>query len=132
MADINIYVSRIGNSRNLSLRDGVNSPLDDELTTEVDPSQKIHWSLDPNPPSGRNVGITIVSVQKADSSIPKYRNSQQLLESQPTVANGVASGQVVATSPGTGKFENYSIGFTVNSDTSPKCTYYDDPTLRMK
>ena len=132
MADINIYVCRIGNSRNLSLRDGTNSPLDDELTTVVETSQIIHWSLDPNPPAGRNDGITIVSVQKADSSIPKYRNSQQLLISQPTVANGVATGQVVATSPGTGKFENYSIGFTVNSDAAPKCTYYDDPTLRMK
>ena len=132
MADINIYVSRIGQSRNLSLRDGVNDPLDDNLTTEVETSQTIQWSLDPSPRPGRNDGITIVSITKADNSIPKYRNSQQLLIAHPTVTAGVASGTVVASSPGIGKFENYSIGFTINSDPDPKNTYYDDPQLKMK
>lgn len=132
MADINIYVSRIGQSRNLSLRDGVNDPLDDDLTTEVGTSQTIEWSLDPSLRGGRNDGITIVSVTKADSSIPKYINSQQLLTAHPTVTAGVASGTILATSPGIGKFENYSIGFTINTDPDPKCTYYDDPKLIMK
>jgi len=132
MADISIYVSRIGQSRNLSLRDADNNPLDDELTTMVSASQTIQWELDPSPSAGRNVGITIVSVTKADSSIPKYANSQQLLVADPSVSNGVASGTVVSPSPGSGKFENYSIGFTVNSDPDPKCIYYDDPRLQMR
>ena len=132
MADISIYVSRIGQSRNLSLRDADNNPLDDELTTMVSTSQTIQWVLDPSPSTGRNVGITIVSVTKADSSIPKYANSQQLLVADPSVSNGVASGTVVSASPGSGKFENYSIGFTVNSDPDPKCIYYDDPRLQMR
>lgn len=132
MADINIWVSRIGQSRNLSLRDGVNNPMDDELTTIVDVNQTIEWSLDPTPGHGRNDGITIVSVTKADASIPKYANSQQLLTAHPSVSNGVATGTVLSASPGSGKFENYSIGFTVNSDPEPKCIYYDDPRLKMK
>ncbi|MGB5369820.1 MAG: hypothetical protein WBN18_05275 [Flavobacteriaceae bacterium] len=132
MADINILVSRIGETRNLSLKQGTNDPGDDELETIVDVNQTIKWSLDPSPDPGRNNGITIVSVKKADASIPKYRNSQQLLIHQPTVTNGIANGQVVPVSPGSGKFENYSIGFTINSDPEPRCTYYDDPRLIMR
>ncbi len=132
MADINIYVSRIGQSRNLSLRDGVNDPLDDNLSTEVETSQTIEWTLDPSPRPGRNDGITIVSITKADTSIPKYRNSQQLLIAHPTVVAGVATGTVLSTSPGVNKFENYSIGFTKNSDSVPRNIYYDDPKLIMK
>lgn len=132
MPDIIILVSRIGQSRNLSLKQGTNDPGDDSLETIVDVCQTIEWSLDPNPDRGRNTGITIVSIEKADSTIPKYRNSQQLLQSQPSVSNGAGNGTVVAASPGSGKFENYSIGFTVNSDPVPRCVFYDDPRLIMR
>lgn len=131
MADINIYVSRIGQSNNLSLKDAYNDPEDDTLVTTVDVNQTIQWSLDPSPDPGRNTDIAIVSITKADTSLPKYANSQQLLLADPAVVDGVGNGTVVATSPGTGKFENYSIGFTVNSDPT-HTVQYDDPKLIMK
>lgn len=131
MADINIYVSRIGQSNNLSLKDALSDPEDDTLTTTVDVNQSIQWSLDPSPDPGRNTDITLVSITKADATNPKYANSQQLLLADPTVTNGVGSGTVVGTSPGSGKFENYTIGFTVNSD-STHTVQYDDPKLIMK
>jgi len=131
MADINIYVSRIGQSNNLSLRDASSDPGDDTLTTTVDVNQTIQWSLDPTPDPGRNTDIALVSITKADSTLPKYANSQQLLQADPTVSNGVGTGTVVSASPGSGKFENYTIGFTINSDSS-HTVQYDDPKLIMK
>lgn len=131
MADINIYVSRIGQSNNLSLRDASSDPGDDTLTTSVDVNQTIQWSLDPTSDPGRTTDITLVSITKADSTLPKYANSQQLLLADPTVSNGVGNGTVVPVSPGSGKFENYTIGFTVNSDSS-HTVQYDDPKLIMK
>jgi len=134
---ITIYVSRIGQSNNLSLKQGSVDPGDDTLVTTVELNQSITWKLDPNPDPGRNTDITLVHVKAADTSIPKYSKSQQILvEDQYTAANGVITGIVVSTAqtptqPGQKPFENYQIGFYVNSDPN-KTEVWDDPKLIMR
>jgi hypothetical protein len=134
---ITIYVSRIGQSNNLSLKQGNTDPGDDTLVTSVDLNQTITWALDPNPDQGRNTAITLMHVKAADSTQPRYQNSQQLLvESEYAAVNGVITGAVVATAqtprqPGTKPFENYQIGFYANSDPD-KTEVWDDPKLIMR
>jgi hypothetical protein len=134
---ITIYVSRIGQSNNLSLKQGSTDPGDDSLVTTVDLNQSITWALDPNPDAGRNTDITLLHVKAADSTQNKYKNSQQILVAdQYSAVNGVITGTVVATAqtpkqPGTKPFENYQIGFYANSD-STKTEVWDDPKLIMR
>lgn len=119
-----IYVSRNGNSLKLKLRDSEgHQPGNDDLTTFVDPDDTVTWQLDDN--SGLS---SMVSITKADPSIPKYSNSVQLLVADPVVVNNVGTGKVIKPSPGSGKFENYNVGFTVPNDTT---THYDDPKIQM-
>jgi hypothetical protein len=134
---ITIYVSRIGQSTNLSLKQGSTDPGDDSLVTTVDLNQSITWALDPHPDPGRNTDITLLHVKAADSNLPKYHNSQQILvNDEYSAVNGVITATVVSTSPapkqpGTKPFENYQIGFYVNSDLN-KTEVWDDPKLIMK
>jgi len=150
MATINIYVSRKGNSNNLSLKQGTSTPGqpgdpgDDSLVTDVDPNQTIVWKVDTNPDPGRNNDITLTHVKSADNTKPKYLNSQQLLVYAEynavyiPVASGVITGTVKAVPPapkpgqgnGAKSFENYEIGFYLNSDTT-KTEIWDDPKMRM-
>ncbi len=145
-ATITIYVSRKGNSTNLSLKQGTSSPGqpgdpgDDTLVTDVVVNQPVEWKVDPNPDPGRNSDITLVHVKAADTSVPKYSNSQQLLVNpEYTAVNGVitaaAKASLPAPKPGQGpgekSFENYQIGFYLNSD-STKTEVWDDPRLRAK
>lgn len=145
-ATITIYVSRIGNSTNLSLKQGSSAPGQpgdpggDELETEVVASQPIEWKINPNPDPGRNNDITLEHVKAADASKPKFINSQQLLENaEYSAVGGVITAKVKASPPaptpgqGPGKksFENYQIGFYLNSDTT-KTEVWDDPKLSMK
>ena len=131
---ITIYVSRIGQSTNLSLKQGTNDPGDDTLITTVDLNQTIIWALDPHPDPGRNTDMTLLNVKAADSS---YQNSQQILVEDPyTAVNGVITGMVVNTAqtpkqPGTKPFENYMIGWFKNEDPN-KFEFWDDPKLIMR
>lgn len=120
-----IYVSRNGNSNQLSLSDSEgHNPGNDNLTTDVNAGDTVTWELSAN--SGLS---SIVSVSQVTSGDPSYNAaSQNLLANSPTSTNGVFSATVVSPSPGVGKFENYKIGFTVPGDST---VYYDDPKLRM-
>ena len=141
MATINILVSLIGNSSELSLKQGTIDPQNDSLVTDVNASDTVIWSLDPNPDSGRNTNITLMNVKASDSSQPQYTNSQQILAAAEYTAdaNGVITGTVLATpppaKPGQGAnakaFENYEIGFYKNSDAT-KTEIWDDPRLQMR
>jgi len=143
-ATITINVSRIGNSTNLSLRqDGSRpgqpgDPGTDLLTTDVVAGQPVVWQLDPSPDPGRNTEITLEHVKSADPTVPKFVNSQQLLENaEYTAVNGVITAKVKASppppgsgqNPGEKAFENYQIGFYLNSDPN-KTEIWDDPRLR--
>jgi len=145
MADINIFVSRIGKSTNLSLKQGTSTPGqpgdpgDDSLVTTVVPSQIIKWKVDPSPDPGRNNDITLKNVKASDSSIAKYKNSQQLLvDAEYSAVEGVITGTVKASPPpptsgqgsGAKSFENYLIGFSVNSD-STNTEVWNDPKIKM-
>jgi hypothetical protein len=149
-ATITIYVSRIGNSDNLSLKQGTSTPGqpgdpgDDTLVTDVVANQPIEWKVDTNPDSGRNNDITLVHVKAADSSVSKYSNSQQLLVAAEyaavytTLVSGVITATVKANPPapkpgqGSGEksFENYQIGYYKNSDPT-KTEIWDDPKIKM-
>ncbi len=145
MADITIYVSRIGNSTNLSLKQVVGGvttdPQNDSLETTVDLDQSIDWRVDPNPDPGRTSDIVLEQV-KAKEAKGTYINSQQILVNAEYNAvytsdpKGVITGTVVSTSPtpkqpGTKPFENYQIGWRESSD-SAQTEYWDDPKLIMK
>jgi hypothetical protein len=144
-ATITIYVSRIGQSTNLSLKQGTSTPGQpgdpggDDLETVVVASQPIEWKINPTPDPGRNNDITLEHVKAADASKPKFVNSQQLLvNAEYTAVSGVITAAVKASPPaptrgqGPGKksFENYQIGFYLNSD-SNKTEVWDDPKIRM-
>lgn len=146
MADITIYVSRIGNSTNLSLKQVVGGvttdPQTDLLDTTVDLNQTIDWKVDPNPDRGRSNDIVLEHV-KAKEAIGNYINSQQILvnaqysATYPTTdPKGVITGTVVSTAPtpkqpGTRPFENYQIGWRAASE-SAQTEHWDDPKLIMK
>lgn len=134
MVGITIYVSRSGNSNNLRLRDSEgHNPGNDLLTTDVNASDIITWIKDPraNPPaqSGYFPIECITKITKSDSSLPKYRNSIPVLTADPTVNECSALGTVLDTSPGSGKFENYTTFYTLPGDTT---VHQDDPQLRMR
>lgn len=121
-----IYVSRNGNSTNLKLRDSEgHNPGNDNLTTGVNPTDTVTWVLDPN---ASNPIASIQSITKADNTQPRYANSVEVLTANPTNINGVWTGYVKSPSVGVGKFENYTIGFTLPNDNT---VYYDDPKLQM-
>lgn len=125
MAERIIYVSRNGRSNHLKLRDNQgHDPGNNELTTEVDPNDKVIWQLDTN--SGLS---EIIGIKPSDSSKPEYRDSQDLLAGPPKNNNGYWEATVVSSSPGRGKFENYMIGFKIPND---ETEYWDDPKLQMK
>lgn len=140
---ITIYVSRIGNSTNLSLKQGNSAPGspsdpgDDTLVTSVELNQVIEWKVDPNPDPGRKNDITLLHIKAANTTIPKYKNSQQLLvNDQYAAVAGVITGAIVGvsltpTQPNTKPFENYQIGFCLNSDPT-QTEVWDDPKLIMK
>ena len=134
MAGITIYVSRLGNSNNLRLRDSEgDDPGNDDLITDVNVSDIITWIKDPRANSPAQPGYfpieCITNITKADSRLPKYRNSIPVLTADPTVSECSAIGTVLATSPGSGKFENYNIFYTLPGDTT---IHQDDPQLRMR
>lgn len=121
-----IYVNRNGNSYQLRLSDSEgHNPGNDDLTTDVSPGDTVIWQL------GTNSGLaSIESINLVDSTDPSYvQGSQNLLTATPTSSNGVFSGTVISSSPGSNAFECYKIGFKVPGDTT---TYYDDPKLQMK
>ena len=145
MADITIYVSRIGNSRNLSLKQNVGGvitdPQNDSLDTTVDLNQTIEWKVDPDPDPGRNNDIVLEHI-KAKEAKGNYINSQQILVDAEYSAvyssdsKGVITGTVVATppipkQPRTKPFENYKIGWRESSESS-QTEHWDDPRLIMK
>ncbi len=125
-SEIIIYVSRNGNSKQLKLRDSEgHNPSNDDLTTDVSPGNTIKWVLDSN--SGLS---SITQVKKVTPADPSYQpNAVTLLTSEPTSVNNEIIAAVVATSPGSGKFENYKIGFTIPGDSTE---YWDDPRLKMR
>lgn len=125
MAERVIYVKRNGNSMQLRLRDNEgHDPGNDDLTTDVDPSDVVIWQLD------SDSGLTaITGVKQCVQGDPSYNPaSQNLLISDP-VANGDRwQATVISPSPGRGKFVNYKIGFTVPNDSQ---VHWDDPKLQM-
>ncbi len=98
-ATITIYVSRIGQSNNLSLKQGDSQPGQpgdpgtDLLTTNVDANQPIVWKVDQNPDPGRNNDIILMNVKAADNTLPNHANSTLLVEpvynaDYPTLTSG--------------------------------------------
>lgn len=133
----NIYVSRQGNSSNLRVRDSEgNNPGNDQITTLVDPGDTVTWELDPradisNPQyqPGYFPIFAIISIKKADSTIPKYMNSiDVLIADPPPPVNGVVTGLVKSPTPGRGRFENYQISYYLVSGGVPQT---DDPIMQM-
>lgn len=123
-----IYVSRQGNSNNLSLRDSEsNGNGSDQLTTIVSPNETVIWELDPNPPQGSNSIAAITNVyQKADNN----PNNVSLLTGNPTsCGDGRFSGTVIPNSPGSGKYESYSIDYQLVAGGN---VLTDDPKLQMQ
>ncbi|WP_297692406.1 hypothetical protein [uncultured Eudoraea sp.] len=151
MATINIYVSKIANSGQLSLRLGTaipgtpDDPDNDTLVAGVDPSDTVRWSVDQHPDPGRNNNLTLVHVKAAIPAPGPYLNSQQLLENAEYSAEytpdpmGVITATVLATpppaKPGEAKaFENYQIGYfqSFPPPTDPTVPEtWDDPRLQM-
>lgn len=150
-ATITIFVSRKGQSTNLSLKQGTSQPGqpgdpgDDTLITDVVANQPIEWKVDPNPDSGRNNDIILMHVKAADNTQAKYKNSQQLLVEPEyaavytTQVSGVITGTVKANppvakpdqGPGAKSFENYQIGWRTDAESSTT-EHWDDPRLRIK
>ncbi len=150
-ATITIYVSRIGQSNNLSLKQGDSQPGQpgdpgtDLLTTNVDANQPIVWKVDQNPDPGRNNDIILMNVKAADNTLPNYANSQQLLvdavynADYTTLTSGVITGAVKANppspkpgqGPGAKAFQNYQIGWRKDSESSTT-EHWDDPKLIMR
>lgn len=128
MATITIYVSRNGNSYNLKLRDSLgNNPGNDNLTTSVSPGDSLIWCLDP---TGSNL-TSLNGVNKTVDGDPSFNpNSIDLIAAPGTHSvDGIYYGTVVSPSPGSGKFENYKIGFKVPNDDN---VHWDDPKLQMQ
>lgn len=129
-----IYVSRQGNSFNLRLRDSEgHDPGNNDITTLVDSGDIVQWVLDPNanPPAqpGYFPIASIEGIFNSDpNSSPKYRGSIQLLTGDPTKVDGVWTGYVLSPSPGSGKFENYAINYTVPGDPTIRS---DDPRIQV-
>ena len=141
---ITIWVSRIGDTTDLSLKQDNSKPGSpgdpggDNIITTVSAKQTIYWKVNKTPDAGRNNDITLLHVKAADASLPKNANSQQLLVEDLYEANdeGVIEGVVLtsppaSSQPGQKAFENYQIGFYLNSDPS-KTEIWDDPKLIMK
>jgi len=148
---ITIYVSRKGQSTNLSLKLGTSQPGqpgdpgDDTLIADVEANQVVEWKVDPNPDPGRRNDIILMHVKAADNTIQKYKNSQQLLVDAEYAADytnqvsGVITGVLKATlppakpdqGPGAKSFQNYQIGWreTIEPET---IQHWDDPRLRAK
>ena len=122
-----VYVSVIGGSTNLSLRDSEgHNPGNDQLTTNVDVNDTVSWEVDPNPPRGANAISSIENVYKKANNDPK---NYSLLTANPgNKGNGVWQGSVVSTSPGSGKQESYNIDYKITAGGE---TYTDDPKLQM-
>lgn len=119
-----IYISRAGQSFNLKLRqNGSKKPPTDDLTTIVGENEIVRWELD------KNSGITeITGIKESDNKKPQYKRSQNLLAGKPKRKGEAWEGKIVSESPGSGKFENYMIGFKVPND--PNEHWYD-PKLQM-
>ena len=141
---ITIWVSRIDNTNDLSLKQDSSKPGTpgdpggDNIITAVAAKQTIYWKVNPTPDEGRTNDITLVHVKAADPSLPKNANSQNLLVKDLYNADnsGVITGVVLttppaSTEPGEKAFENYQIAFYLNTDPS-KTELWDDPKLRMK
>jgi len=122
-----IYVSVIGGSTNLRLRDSEgHNPGNDQLTTTVNVNDTVSWEVDPDPPSGANAISSIENVYKKNNNDP---NNYSLLTGNPTNnGNGVWQGTVVSNSPGSGKQESYNIDYKIDAGGN---TYTDDPKLQM-
>lgn len=123
-----VYVSRQGNSTKLSLRDSEgNGNSSDQLTTIVIPNDSVIWELDPNPPQGSNSIYAITNVYQKTDNNP---NNVCLLNGNPTNnGDGTFSGSVISNSPGSGKYESYSIDYQLTAGGN---TLTDDPKLQMQ
>lgn len=144
-ATITIYVSRKGQSTNLSLKQGSSDPGDDSLITDVVANQPIQWKVDPTPDQGFNNDIILMHVKAADNTQPNYQNSQQLLVDEEyaavydTLTSGIITAAVKASPPaakpgqgaGAKAFENYQIGWRKDSEDST-IEHWDDPKLQMR
>jgi hypothetical protein len=128
MATRTVYVSLqgTGNSTNLSLRDSEGNNGINDITTYVDVNDVIEWKVDTTPPTGSTQIYSIEKVYKKPGNDPL---NVSLLTSDPgNIGNDVWQGNVVSTSPGSGKRERYNIDF---KRTSTDSTHTDDPKIQM-
>ena len=122
MAEITIYVSRNGKSKNLKLRDseGNRDPDGDKITTVVNLGDTVIWELDPD---GSNL-YSLNGIEKKASS------EADLLIGHPTLqSNGSYKGTVKNDPKLKGKKESYYIRYKIKEDGTIQA---DDPKLRMK
>jgi hypothetical protein len=139
-----IYVSRNGqNGTTLRLRDSEgHNPNNDNLTTDVNASDTVTWEKDPwaEPGADHQAGyfpidqLTSVTGKVEEPGPPKkYPGSINIFATGPTVTSNVGTATILATkpnpNPGGSNFENYSIGYTLPGDSTPRS---DDPKLIMR
>ncbi len=128
MATRTVYVSLqgSGNSTNLNLRDSEGNSGINDITTNVDANDVVQWIVDTTPPTGATQIYSIEKVYKKQNNDPL---NVSLLTADPTnVGNDVWQGNVVSTSPGSGKRERYNIDY---KRTSTDSTQTDDPKIQM-
>ncbi len=123
MAKKIIYVSRNGKSQHIKLKDKVNDPGNNKLTTRVDPSDKVIWQLD------KDSGLSeITGIKESDNSKTQYKKSQNLFDGPVRKTKVGWEATILPVSPGSGKFQNYMVGFKIAGDDTE---YWDDPKIQM-
>lgn len=137
MANYTIKVSRIGQSNQLSLRQGDNrpgnpggppnpgDPGNDSLVTTVAGGDTLEWVVDSDPDSGRNSNLVLESVSENVSNT-------MLTEASPIEAvSGTISATVKQSSSVQGPrpvYDNYTIAW---SEPGNPTDHFDDPRLKM-
>jgi hypothetical protein len=128
MATQIVYVSLQGqgDSTNLRLRDTDGNDGVNDITTKVNPTDRVQWQVDTTPPNGATQIYSIEKVYKKPDRNPLNIN---LLTTEPiNIGNGVWQATVITPSPGKDKIEFYNIDF---KRTSTDSTHTDDPKLQM-
>lgn len=119
MAIRTIFISRNGNSTKIKLRDSEgHNPGNDDLTTQISPTDTINWVIDTQNP-----------IASIDNIVAKPGNDS-ILKTAPNNSTGTWSATAVDVdpSPGRPKFYSYNVFYHLLNDTT---TYDTDPKLNM-
>jgi len=127
MATITIYVKSNGKTPpGLILRDSEgHTPGNDDLTTAVDPGDKVEWKLETD--------SKLQSIEHIQYYTERKNNENEspiLVRGSGVFKNNKHSftADIISKSPGKDSVEYYRIGFKIPGDTA---VYWDDPKLKM-